>query len=246
MVQKLRAALAPQVQTVSARAVRAASGVGALYHGVVRPYLYVRGLLFRTSADYWDRRYRRGGTSGPGSRGVLAAHKAEYVNAFIRDRGVGSVVDLGCGDGRQLALLDAPAYLGVDVSPHAVARCRARFAGVRGKRFAALADYQPDGSFDLALSLDVVFHLVEDDVFERYMAALFASAARYVVVYSSDRDGQDPVQEPHVRHRRYSAWVSAHAPGWRVVERQANPHAAAGGLASGSFASFTAFARDAD
>ena len=211
---------------------------------VVRPYLYAKDLAFSTSSDYWDQRYTRGGTSGPGSRGPLATYKAAYLNAFIRDHGVDAVVELGCGDGYQLALLDVESYLGVDVSPQAVAMCRERFEEDPSKRFELLSQYEPSQAFDLALSLDVIFHLVEDDVFDHYMSTLFASASRYVVVYSSDRDVQDPAQEPHVRHRAYSAWVEAYAPEWRVLERVPNPHEFQGDWASGSFASFTAFARE--
>ena len=210
---------------------------------VAEPYVWARGLAFRGSSDYWDRRYARGGTSGPGSRGLLAAYKAGFLNEFVRDNGVESVVELGCGDGHQLAMLDAERYLGVDVSPRAVALCRERFADDPSKHFALLADYDPTPTHDLALSLDVVFHLVEDGVYEDYMAALFASSSRYVVVYSSDRDVQDAVQESHVRHRRFSGWVEAHAPGWSVADRVPNPHAFEGDLKSGSFAHFTVFAK---
>ena len=36
---------------------------------------------------------------------------------------------------------------------------------------------------ELALSLDVIYHLVEDTVYESYMGQLFDSATKYVIVY---------------------------------------------------------------
>ena len=41
---------------------------------------------------------------------------------------------------------------------------------------------------DLSLSLDVIYHLVEDDVFEYYMRTLFEASNGYVIIYASDSD----------------------------------------------------------
>ena len=81
-----------------------------------------------SSGDYWEVRYRDGGTSGAGSVGRLAAFKAATINGFVAANAIRSVIDLGCGDASQLALLELPAdYVGVDVSPSSLARCAARF-----------------------------------------------------------------------------------------------------------------------
>jgi hypothetical protein len=58
-----------------------------------------------SSAAYWEARYRAGGHSGAGSRGRLAAFKADFLNALIRDNAIASAIEFGCGDGGQLALL---------------------------------------------------------------------------------------------------------------------------------------------
>ena len=50
---------------------------------------------------------------------------------------------------------------------------------------------------DLAISLDVVYHLIEDQVFEAYMKHLFAAGKRYVVVYSTNKVMRGDA--PHVR-----------------------------------------------
>jgi hypothetical protein len=73
---------------------------------------------------------------------------------------------------------------------------------------------------DLTLSLDVIYHLVEDQVFEEYMSALFAASRRWVIVYSSNHDAQP--EAVHVRHREFTRWVARHWPDFQLKERIAN------------------------
>ena len=193
------------------------------------------------SKSYWDQRYRCGGDSGPGSGGRLAVFKANFLNRLVSEQAVGSVLELGCGDGRQLALAEYRDYVGVDVSATAVAMCRDRFADDASKRF-LLAGTEPIPCADLALSIDVIFHLVEDEVFEQHMRSLFEHARRLVVLYASDRD--EATQEPHVRHRAVSAWVDRHARAWERIAHVANPYSFDRALPDDtSFADFHVFAR---
>jgi hypothetical protein len=200
--------------------------IGPLARSLARTPLVERmrnRLGFKGSAAYWDARYRAGGNSGAGSYGRLAAFKAEVLNEFVRSRAVRSVVEFGSGDGAQLALADYPDYVGVDVSPAAVALCSEKFQGDAAKRF-FLADKLPDpfGPFDLALSLDVIYHLVEDATFEAYMHGLFERATTHVVIYASDQDRPGP--SPHVRHRAFTPWVAVHRPDWRYAGKVANQY----------------------
>ncbi len=197
---------------------------------------------FAGSRQYWVERYRRGGDSGSGSEGDLARFKAEVVNTFVREHEIADVIELGSGDGRQLALAAYPRYLGVDVSPEAVAACRTRFGDDPTKRFAVL-DEDTGETAELALSLDVIYHLVEDEVYEAYMRRLFAAATRYVIVYSSDHDEQNA---SHVRQRAFTPWVREHAPQWRLVRRLPNPHPFDPATGRGSISDFWFFERVAD
>jgi hypothetical protein len=54
----------------------------------------------------------------------LAAFKAHILNDFIVDNDVRSLIEFGCRDGNQLRLCRYPQYIGIDVSPTAVAKCR--------------------------------------------------------------------------------------------------------------------------
>jgi len=198
---------------------------------------------FAGSAAHWEARYAGGGHSGVGSRGRCAEFKAEVLNALVAEAGVQSVVEFGCGDGAQLALAEYPAYLGLDVSATALELCRARFAGDATRRFALLADYAGQQA-DLALSLDVVYHLVEDDAFEAHLRAVFAAATRYVVIYSSDFDDHHGTPA-HIRHRHFTWWVARHIGGWRLEQQVPNRYPWPE-YADGSLADFYIYARDPD
>lgn len=179
------------------------------------------------SATYWENRYESGRTSGPGSQSVLAAYKAGFLNSFVASNHVTSVVEFGCGDGGQLSLAHYPTYVGLDVSRTAIRLCKSRYADDKTKSFFRIKSSGsnrrviPPG--ELGLSLDVIFHLVEDDVYQEYMHRLFSSSRRYVVIYSSNREGVEVKPAQHVRHRRFTDWVATNHMKWRLAFRELNP-----------------------
>ena len=185
-------------------------------------------IAFRGSALYWERTYARGGTSGPGSYEVLAEGKAAFLNNFVRSRRVKSVIEFGCGDGNQLSLADYPGYIGLDVSRSAIEMCQRSFARDPAKSFflydgACFTDRAGIFTADLAISLDVIYHLIEDQVFETYMTHLFAAARKFVLIYATNRE--IPGTAPHVRHRQFTRWAEEHVPGWRLAQVTPGPNA---------------------
>jgi SAM-dependent methyltransferase len=200
----------------------------------------VCGMNAFASPAYWEARYRAGGNSGPGSYGALARFKAAVIDAFVADNLVASVVDFGCGDGNLLSMLHVPDYVGVDVSPTALARCLARFPHHRFVPFDAVEALPPA---ELALCIDVIFHLVEDAAFARTMQALFAHATRFVLIYASNVDSDWPA--PHVRHRRFTDHVATTFPDWRLLAHLPNPYPFdPRRSAETSFADFFVYGRD--
>ena len=180
---------------------------------------------FKSSSDYWDRRYRAGGSSGAGSYGRLAEFKANFLNRFVDQQHIVSVIEYGCGDGAQLKLARYPSYTGVDVSAKAVEMCSTIFAGDSSKRFMQSDAVAPGTMADLSLSLDVIYHLVEDPVFETYMRQLFESARRFVIVYSSNADPDKSAKSAkHVRHRQFTRWVEQNQPEWRLQATYKNTY----------------------
>lgn len=178
---------------------------------------------FDSSTEYWERRYQSGGNSGAGSYGRLALFKAAVLNAFVAEHKVESVIEFGCGDGSQLTLAKYPRYIGVDVSREAVITCREKFAADVSKRFMHSSQFEqnPENA-EMALSLDVIYHLVEDEVYFAYMNRLAAAANRFLCFYSSDFDGPGPA--PHVRHRCLTGWMAHNAPAWNLLANIPNKY----------------------
>lgn len=172
---------------------------------------------FESSARYWDNRYATGGTSGRGSYDKFAIFKAEVLNAFVKANGIDSVIEWGCGDGNQLSHCNYPDYLGIDVSPKAIDRCRASYSGDPAKRFLTVDEYRGEIA-TMAVSLDVVYHLVEDDVYQIYIDRLFESARRFVILYSSNTDDQRDRQPKHVRHRKFTDLIESKYRQWELIK----------------------------
>ncbi|RXJ10928.1 methyltransferase domain-containing protein [Lelliottia nimipressuralis] len=166
-------------------------------------------LAFQHSAQYWDDRYRLEGNSGAGSYGCLADFKAEVLNRFVEKENISSVMEFGCGDGNQLSLARYPRYTGFDVSAHALERCQSRFANDPTKHFYPVNAWNGQTA-ELALSLDVIYHLIEDEVFAHYMTTLFSAAERFVIIYASNNEELNALlggHVKHVRHRKFTDWI---------------------------------------
>ncbi len=177
---------------------------------------------FPGSQIYWEARYSMGGNSGAGSYNRLAQYKAAVINDFVQKNQISSVIEHGCGDGNQLGLSNYPQYSGFDVSPTAVQKCQVRYKDDATKSF-RVADAYAGEIAELTLSLDVIYHLIEDQVFEAYMRRLFDSSSKFVIIYSSDNANYNlSFSAPHVKHRAFSEWAEKMFPIWKLVDHVPN------------------------
>ena len=176
----------------------------------------IRNKLFPGSASYWEKHYSMGGDSGTGSYGRSAEYKANFLNQFVKENHIKSVIEFGCGDGNQARQFHFPSYLGVDVSATAIQKCVDVCKNDPSKQFFT-DDKIADGvKAELALSLDVIYHLIEDDIYENYMKALFNSATRYVIIYAWDVESD---KEYHVKHRKFSEWIKDNVADFRLITK---------------------------
>lgn len=187
-----------------------------IYRNIINPQK-----PFTSSGDYWNNRYSHGGNSGEGSYGESAEFKAEVLNNFVKRENIRSVIEFGSGDGNQLKLAEYPQYTGFDISKDAIIHCRKIFADDKSKSFKLLNEYKNDKA-ELALSLEVIFHLVEDEIFIEYMDRLFNSAEKFVIIFSSNID--KITNDAHVRHRNFSKWIETSKPGWILYEKIKNKY----------------------
>ena len=131
----------------------------------------------RELADVFARIYAQGRwggedgdfVSGYGSDDDLATDYVGAVVSFIRSQGIGSLVDLGCGDFRVArsilrSLDDRISYVGVDIVPALIERNRNLFGSER-VRFVCkdiTRDHLPDG--ELCLVRQVLQHLSNAEI----------------------------------------------------------------------------------
>jgi cyclopropane fatty-acyl-phospholipid synthase-like methyltransferase len=139
---------------------------------------------------------------------------------------VESVIEFGCGDGEQVALAEYPGYVGLEVSEAAVNACARRFATDETKSFLLYdpPSFHNSGALtaDLVVSLEVLFHLVEDEIFEKTMHDMFEASSKYVIVFSSNHTESTP--ELHVRHRRFTEYVAENFPNFDLIQKVENEY----------------------
>jgi SAM-dependent methyltransferase len=180
------------------------------------------GFLFPGSKIYWEKRYRKGKTSGAGSYGRLAQFKADVLNEFTQNNNIKSVIEFGCGDGYQLSLFKFQNYIGLDVSEKAIEICKNKFANDKSKNFLTYkSNSKVISKAELAISLDVIYHLVEDKVFDKYMNDLFTSATKFVIIYSSNFEGK---QYFHERDRKFTNWINENISNWEFIQQIKNKY----------------------
>lgn len=181
------------------------------------------------SYEYWDNRYLINENSGPGSYNHLAEFKAKVLNDFVAKENIQTVFEMGCGDGNQLKYAKYPLYLGTDVSKKAVSLCKSKFQTDTNKTFLCVNGGNHDNIYDfikadMSISLDVLYHLVEDNIFEDYICSLFKTSKKWVVVYSSNYDDSSFSGEKfkHVRHRLFSKYIEENIKDFEFVEEIKN------------------------
>lgn len=181
-------------------------------------------ILDISSSEFWDSHYKEGYTSGTGSYNHLAEFKANIINEFVASHQINSVIEFGCGDGNQLSLMNYPLYIGIDVSETIIKKNKDKFADFDNKVFFHRdeKDKYMKKKHDLALSLDVIFHLVEDHVYIEYMKDLFNASSKYVIIYSSNHE--EFTRWPEFRNRKFMRYVQENEKDWKMIDFIANKY----------------------
>ena len=113
-------------------------------------------------------------------------------------------------------MINCHKYRGNDISETIIQNCKKQFENDLTKEFLILSDYEPK-IFDLAISLDVIFHLDEDENFENHMKLLFESSNKFVLIYSSNFEKLNLFLKPHIRHRKFTDWMNENVPDWKLI-----------------------------
>lgn len=156
---------------------------------------------FFDSSKYWEERYVNGGNSGNGSYGFLAEYKRDFLNQFIVENNINSLLEYGCGDCNQLSMIDCDEIIGVDVSKTAIDICEkllpnSKFITISKGKF-------PKIKTDLLLSLDVIYHLIEDEVYDEYIKNIVNHGSEFLIIYSANFE-DDGNFSKHVKPRNFT------------------------------------------
>ena len=171
------------------------------------------------SVRYWEDRYRNGGNSGSGSYNQAATIKANYINSVIAKYKIQTINDFGHGDGNQISLLKGFShYTGYDVSSSVRDRVTKRFR--EDKRYTFLDSVETMSKADLTMSLDVLYHLVEYEVWELHLKWLF-TLGEYVLIYGMDREDRG---DRHVVSRRFTEYIERLYDNFTLLETADGSH----------------------
>jgi 2-polyprenyl-3-methyl-5-hydroxy-6-metoxy-1,4-benzoquinol methylase len=169
---------------------------------------------------YWDTRHRRHGELRSGGHIGLD----EPTNEFFYLLRLGKLLELigdlnspdepmflldaGCGKGRIAAALSACGFRvdGIDTSEAAIAACRSRGAG--RYEVASLSGWRSPVLYDVVLSVDVLFHVLDDAEWRasvRNLASLVRLGGKLVL---SDEYREDPRQAgDYIVHRPWRSYL---------------------------------------
>lgn len=183
---------------------------------------FLRSYLSFDSKTYWQNRYETSLDSGAGSYGEPSKWKARELNLFVSTYEVKTMIELGCGDGNQLKLINVDSYIGLDPSVGAIKRCEAIHGKDKSKSFFAV---DPDGlinndalTADIAVSMEVILHLIEDHRFEKYMYDLFQFSRKYVAIFNTATDHNPNKMGKHNKFRDHRKFVDSNLQSFKLVK----------------------------
>ncbi|GAA0626284.1 class I SAM-dependent methyltransferase [Kribbella sandramycini] len=132
------------------------------------------------TAEHWDRRHRQlgalrsGGDAGydEASNEIFYAMRLGRLIDIVGDRTEQAaplrILDAGCGKGYFAHAMArfGHAVDGIDLSEHAVELCRQNATGNSSFQVSPLAQWQPPYLYDVVYSIDVLFHIMDDALWE--------------------------------------------------------------------------------
>ena len=110
-------------------------------------------------------------------------------------------------------------YTGIDVSEFIISKCKEKFKDDKTKKFIHVDNIDNELKGELVLSCNVLYHLIEEDVYKEYMKNLFSMSKKYVMIYANNKDESHTV---HVKFRIFTNYIESNFPEWSLIKHVAN------------------------
>jgi ubiquinone/menaquinone biosynthesis C-methylase UbiE len=108
-----------------------------------------------------------------------------YVSELVAGHSSDNVLEIGCGEGAQLAVLDARRKFGIDPSVHALVRARQRSGAACAVARAEELPF-PAQSMDLVLAIGVMEHFENPDAAAAEIRRVLTPAGHYIALIHTD------------------------------------------------------------
>lgn len=139
--------------------------------------------------EFWNKKYANGGISGRGSIGVYRNWKWVVIRNKIGMR-FRNIIDVGCGDLSfwehpiaNVILKNSKSYVGIDISDHIVERNKKNNPSMW---FICAGSHEEQQGIrgDLVLVMDLLFHIMDEENFEKTLENICKYANQDLVVYT--------------------------------------------------------------
>lgn len=137
-------------------------------------------MIFLVEKAWWERRYGRGGVSGPGSVGRGRAWKWSIIEKHVPI--LGSVVDVACGDLTFWKGRSCKTYLGIDIACNIIAKNRVKRPAWRF--ICANAAEKQTAKGRVVLCLDLLFHIMNTEDFTSILGNLCSYSTEWIFIYT--------------------------------------------------------------
>lgn len=147
--------------------------------------------------SYWNNRYNSGLTSGYGSYGEALERKLNWLKGL----GIESISDMGCGDfnfgSNLLKIYPKASYMGYDISNVIIEKNKKEYPNINFTNELNLPDS------DLLLCVDVLFHIKEDEEYNKMLEYLKNHWKKYLAVTAYEREALPVEEGGHVKVRNF-------------------------------------------
>jgi hypothetical protein len=134
--------------------------------------------------DYWQVRYRDGGTSGKGSIGQLRDWKYRVIEHYAGN--IDDVIDVGCGDLTFWENRDCEKYTGIDISDYIIKKNQIIRPGWNFIQSNS-AEYHPIGG-RIVICFDHLFHILDEETFNAILNNLTQYSQEWIFIYTWNKN----------------------------------------------------------